>query len=96
MSAGSTASGWIAGAAFAERLVAQLSTLCKADEERMAYGLSAKIDNLQDKAMMESAEWEALLLRENVGAALLMCYGVCSGTQSPAAALALGLSDCSS
>lgn len=78
----STASAWVAAAAIAERLVAQLSTLSKADEERFAFALSDKINELQGKAMMERAEWEALLLKEKVGASLLMCYDVCSGTGS--------------
>jgi len=87
----STASAWIAAAAFAERLVAQLSTLSKADEERMAAGLSDKIHELQDKAPMGRAEWEVLLLQKQVGPLLMMCFGICGEllAHSPAAFLQL-------
>jgi len=63
----SKASAWIAAAAFAERLVAQLSTLSKVDESRMASGLNDRMNELQGKAMMVRAEWETLLLDKQVG-----------------------------
>jgi len=93
-----TASAWIAIAAFTERLVARLSTLSKADEERMASGLSDKIDDLHGKAVMGRAEWEVLLLQKQVRPLLKFCVGMRGEllADSLTASLALGVSDCSS
>lgn len=78
----STASAWIAVAAFAERLVTQLSTLSKADEVRMAFGLNDKRNELQGKAMMGPAEWEALVLKNQVGPLPVTCFDVWSAIGS--------------
>jgi len=63
-----TASAWIAAAAFAERLVAQPSSVWPPDADRLAFGLDAKIYHLEAKPIMGRAEWAALLLEKQVDA----------------------------
>jgi len=67
----STASTWMALAASAERLVAQLPTLSEANAKCMAADLSRQMDELS-KMVMGRAEWETLLLGKQVGVPLLV------------------------